>query len=249
MALRPSSNFGTDNPTLNFYKKKSIVNSFNFSVGLDFAKHQKYAGTVDIEQPLYFYLGNIEEHHFLSIDFPFNSFSRESVNVGTMQYSIPVLSKEQPLDIRITLEEDDRANVAGLIHTLQNTIVDTKGYHQPILFSRLGDIYVHIKDSQGQIIGLFKATDVFFLGASGGFKGSYDTSESIKYDLTFGTDYIEYFPSNGPEGILPAKKFPLFNLGALAGTAAIAGAGMIANNNRKSSVDPGQTSSDVVSGF
>lgn len=235
----PTSVF-SEFPVKNFYKKKSITTSYNFSVWLDFSKYLEMSGGAFAERAnnLFYYLNKIAEYHFVSVDFPFNSFQRESVNVGTMQYSYPVLASEQALDIRITLEEDDRANVAGLIHSLQNTIVGDDGYHVPPLLTTLGDIFIFVRDPQGQVIGTYWAKDVFFLGANG-YSGSYDNGDALKYELTFGTNYYEYVPSTGPDSELRAKKFPLFNVGALLGTAAIFGAGAIANATRPSSVTTG----------
>lgn len=192
----------------NFYDNKSIARSYNFSIWLNFEKYAssgfkwKYGS-----KSLFYYLGKIKEHHMVGVDFPMNTFERESVNFGTMQYSIPLLSKQQALDIKITFEEDNRGNVAGLIQSLQNT-VHNNGVSAPPLKSILGDIEVYVLDSQGQSISNYIAKDVFFLGASS-INLTYSSNDAITYELTFGTNYIQY-----PEvRDLQAIRNPPFSIG------------------------------------
>jgi len=174
-----------------FYKKKSILKSYKFDVWFNFDKYAtnntEYLSTRG--GPLQ-YLPRIQPYHILSIDVPFPTFNRDSTVIGIMQYSIPILAKEQPLDIKITMEEDNIGTVAGFIHEMQESIV-RNGYHVPPAKSRLGDIWININNDQDGTVSGYKAKDVFFLGASS-ISPSYERNDSVKYDLTFGTDYMEF---------------------------------------------------------
>ena len=175
-----------------FYKNKSVLKSYKFDVWFNFDKYLlnlKNAAYLATRGGLQ-YVTRIKPYHVLSVDVPFASFSREATAIGTMQYSIPVLAKEQALDIKITMEEDDIGTVAGFIHEMQESIV-RNGFHVPPSQSRLGDIWVNIDNDQDGTVSGYKAKDVFFLGASS-ISPSYDSNDSVKYELTFGTDYMEF---------------------------------------------------------
>jgi len=168
-----------------FFHNKSILTSYNFEVYLDFRKYaQNNPGKKLI------YPNMIKPYHILSVDVPSNEFSRETVNVGTIQYSYPILNKEQPLDIKITFEEDNVGTIHYMARELEGTVIQ-EGLHICPYKSRLGDIIIDISAQDGRIVNRIIGKDVFFLGAEGLSLG-YDSSESIKYDITFGTDYISY---------------------------------------------------------
>jgi len=184
-SLRPTTLAG-------FYNNKSILNSYRFSVWFNF---DDYKGG-----PL-IYLPRIEPYHILSVDIPFSTFNRESTAIGALQYSYPVLAKEQALDIKITMEEDDQGTIAGFIHEMQDSIV-RNGYHVAPAKSRLGDMFINIHNQQNTSVSRYVARSVFFLGASS-INMSYDTNDAVKYDLIFGTDYMEYSATNSRDITYP----------------------------------------------
>jgi len=178
---------------LDFYKNKSIAHSYNFGVTLNFDRWATYSTRLyeSVEhQYIKYYISRIKEYHIVSVDFPINTFNRSSVNIGTLQYSYPVLASEQALDIKLTFSEDNRGTIVGFIAALANTVM-SKGAHVPPGYSILGDIIVSLYDDQGQIYGKYVAHDVFFLGGTG-LNNGYDSNDAIQYDITFGTNFISY---------------------------------------------------------
>ena len=179
-----------------FYENKSILVSYSFDVVLNFDDYDYWGvdsseGRLDnvFDYPLKS-LPNIKPYHILSIDIPLNTFNRETISVGPIQYSYPVLAKEQQLDIKMTFEEDAVGTISKFIQELQQTVV-RGGYHVAPALSRLGNIHIYVRDQQGIVVSEYIAKDVFFLGASAISK-SYDNAESVKYDITFGTDVIQH---------------------------------------------------------
>lgn len=233
---------------LNFYKNKSVSYTYGFSVMFDFEYYFMSSRINPVHRSFKYnfakHVSRIHEHHIVSIDFPFNTINRDGSRIGGMQYNYPVMSAEQPIDIKVTMEDDDRGNVLTLIQLLQQTVMN-QGVHMGPKDSRLGKIFVFVLDTQGQVIGLFTAHNVFFLGSSG-FSGNYEGSETRRYDLTFGTDYFEYKPMSD----IPAKRFPLFNIGAALATGAIVGGGLLTSDlsENSSSVDT-VDSDDAFSGL
>ena len=163
-----------------FYANKSVVRSHKFDVWFNFDKRFGEFPT----------MSNIMPYHVLSVDIPFATFNRETTAIGALQYSYPVLSKEQPLDIKVTMEEDTDGTIATFIQDLQNSVV-RKGYHVPPSQSKLGEIHISILNQQDVFISKYIARDVFFLGASS-INSSYDSNDTVRYDITFGTDFMEH---------------------------------------------------------
>jgi len=136
----------------------------------------------------------IKPHHFVNIDIPTYSFNRESVSVGAAQYSHPVLAKEQNIDVKFTLEEDRLGRVSNFIQELQRSVVDN-GFHQTPNYTRLGYIDIYLLSNSGiganQVVTHYRINDVFFLGAELA-NLTYDNSESMKFTITMGSDYLLY---------------------------------------------------------
>ena len=190
MVLGSTSSFLSIREYSTFYKQKSILPTYKFDVFLDFDKYALNNATYLATNPLT-YLPFIQPFHILSVDIPFASFSRgDGLNMGTIQYTYPVLAKEQALDIKITMEEDQSGTIAGFIQEMQESVI-RKGYHVAPSKSRLGDIYINVDNQQDGTVSGYIAKDVFFLGASP-ITPSYDSGDSVKYDITFGTDYMAY---------------------------------------------------------
>lgn len=162
------------NDILSFYNDKSIAHSYNFYVDFSFLDHAGY----------------VKPYHVVDVEIPTNKFQRESVNYGVTQYSYPVLAKEQPLDLKITFEEDRRGVIAGMIHEMQNRIC-TNGLHYSPHSMRLGHIRVTLYDDQKMRLSRWTYRDVFFLGYDN-VSLSYDSNESVKYSVTFGSDVVIY---------------------------------------------------------
>ena len=163
-----------------FFSNKSIVNTQNFVV--DFL----FTGVI---------MGNITKlikpYHIISIDIPLNKFERVSNNIGMMEYSIPVLSQSQQLDIRVTLEEDVHGTVGEFIHLLSTTVFD-EGVNKSPYLSTVGDILVTIhNDKRSGFVTRYNYKKVYFLGATSS-PLSYTSSQAMTYDITFGSDYMAY---------------------------------------------------------
>ena len=160
-----------------FDEYKSVINSYNFFV--EFVYNEKHANlATDMILPM----------HIIGVDIPTYSFSRSNINYGATQYSFPVLNKEQALDIKLTLEEDIHGSVGDFIRYLTETITKD-GLHVAPADSRIGDMYIYIMDSMKNPINIYIAKDIFFLGYDS-LSLTYDSNESIKYSVTFGTDHL-----------------------------------------------------------
>ncbi len=170
-----------------FYEFKSVIPSFKFDVMLNFDRYSTNNPELGLAMLSVY---DIKPYHILSVDLPLNTFNRENTNIGSLQYSYPVLSKEQPLDIKITFEEDQNGTIGWLIQDLQESVI-RDGLHVCPKKSRLGDIHINFNNMQDNAVNSFIAKDVFFLGATGG-NHTYDSNDSVKYDITFGTDVILY---------------------------------------------------------
>jgi len=177
---------GLSDSIRNFYEKKSITNSYNFYVDLIFDKMSPRHPSLPITH-------FITPNHITGVDIPTHTFSRSSVSYGVTQYSFPVLNKEQGLDFKITFEEDMHGNVASFIGDLERTVVDL-GLHVAPKYSRLGDIHIYVLDTMKNATVTYVAKDVFFLGAET-LSMTYDSNDSVKYSITFGTDTTGYIMS------------------------------------------------------
>lgn len=165
-----------DRDIFRFYEDKSIVHSYNFYVDFGYLDYASF----------------IEPYHVVDVEIPTNKFQRESVNYGVTQYSYPVLSKEQPLDIRIVLEEDRTGRVGKMINRMQRRIVHN-GLHRAPITTRLGKISIILYDDQKKSIAKWTYRDVYFLGYDN-VSLNYDSNDTIKYSVTFGSDVLVYSP-------------------------------------------------------
>jgi len=182
-----------------FFNKKSVQHGFNFVV--DFTSLTTFGG-IGVDLKPREHLSEVTPYHVIDVDIPTYKFTRESIAVGVIQYSYPILAKEQPLDIGITLEDDVKGTVFRMIRKLENTVVND-GAHRAPKDMRLGDLRVSIvplfgndsKDSK-YLAGvnefrpctyIFK--NVFFLGSEN-LNLSYTNAETVKYKITFGADQM-----------------------------------------------------------
>ncbi len=170
-----------DNDLLDFYTNKSIVNSYNFTI--DFVGN---GGGIGFE----FLMKKIKPFHILSVDIPTNKFQRESMSYGATQFSFPVLSQEQPLDVRIVFEEDGECNVGEMLNTMQQSVV-SNGVHSNIEHMNLGSIYVTMHDQHYNKVCRWIYDSVFFLGYDP-LNLAYTNNESLKYNATFGSDVMQF---------------------------------------------------------
>jgi len=165
------------NDILTYYNEKSILHSYNFLVYGDV--FDKYA---------------IASYQVVDVDIPFYKFQRVNMSYGATPYSFPVLSQEQPIDIRLTLEEHRFCNVATMIQHEQNNIV-CDGVHNNPYDARGGndpwDIHIELYNDQKKMVCRWSFQPVFFLGAEN-MSMVYDSNESVKYVVTFGADRIVY---------------------------------------------------------
>jgi hypothetical protein len=165
------------NQVLSYYNDKSIVHAYNFLV---------HGHVLD----KYYIL----PYQVIDVDIPFYKFQRVSMSYGATPYSFPVLSQEQPIDIRLTLEESRYRNVATMIQQEQTNIV-CGGVHNNPYDARGGDdpwdIYIELYNDKKEMICRWSFKPVFFLGAEN-VSMVYDSNETVKYVVTFGADRIIY---------------------------------------------------------
>jgi len=173
-----------NNDIKKFYGQKSILHTYNFYV--DFSQIKDNINTWKGEQI-------IHSFHVTNIDIPTYKFEKQSIKMGIYQYSYPVLSVDQALDIRLTLEEDVYGRVGRFIDLCQDTIIDSvTGYYKPPNFmkSSIGDLYVYMGDEKKESVYVWKFPRLYFINAEAQSL-AYDDNSSMKYIVTFGCDKFE----------------------------------------------------------
>lgn len=194
-----------------FFYKKSIIHTYNFYVDLDLSipiygregGSGKYAGT-DIANNLWNYPA---PYQILDVEIPTYKFQREANMFGTTQFSYPVLSKEQPIDLKITFEENAYGNIGRFVNILQYSVLErsgrtreSTGVHNIIPNMKIGNIYVYVADELKNSVYCWIFKDVFFLGYDN-VPLQYDDNASLKYTVTFGCDSVQFVSDNRFYGV------------------------------------------------
>ena len=139
----------------------------------------------------------IKNWHVLNVSIPTYVFKKESQKYGPMVKTIPVIDHDG-FDIKITFEEDSYGTIAYFINWLQRKIVRQDGMYRNQVDNRIDNLNIEIEDERGVPVGFFNFRDVYYL-ASGEVTYDYSTNESIKYEVTFGADYVSTLPVKSPD--------------------------------------------------
>ena len=134
----------------------------------------------------------ITHWHTRSVTIPQYTFSKEVVKYGPIAKSFPVMELNG-LDIAITFEEDEFGTIAYFINWLQRKIIRNDGTYRSQKDNRVDNLMILTEDDSGIPINLFWYKNVYFQNASPA-TFDYGGNESIKYDITFGADYLQFLP-------------------------------------------------------
>lgn len=175
-----------------FYKKKSIQKSYNFRV---FFNDTNTKTAILDPIPL------TEQYHVTKITLPHWDFKKEVMYYGPYPRSFPVLTSDG-FELTITFEEDDSGTISKLINWLQRRIISNKQgriglYESPGPMKSLS-IIIQILDDTGREVSKYEYKGCYFLKASD-ISLDYSSNESVKIDITFGTDNLNFNMDIGAE--------------------------------------------------
>lgn len=139
---------------------------------------------------------DLQAFHVLKCTLPINyGWKVEPVKIGPYVYGVPVMDFNG-FNINVTLEEDDKGTITSLIYLLQKKIMSVNssgnfnGNYSPQSSNRIFGIGVDIYDDLGEKVFGVLYKDAFFLEAST-INLDYDATDSMKYDITFYSPFIE----------------------------------------------------------
>jgi len=172
---------------LSFYDLKSIQKNYKFFVTI--WDNALKASQTDPEIGS---MPKIAHRHVRNVIIPQYNFSKEVVKYGPIAKSFPIMDLNG-LDVTVGFEEDEYGTIAYFINWLQRKIVRNDGTYRSQLQNRVDNLMVLTEDDNGIPINLFWYKNIYFQNAS---TASFDYSgnESIKYDITFGADYLQFLP-------------------------------------------------------
>lgn len=171
---------------------KTVQKSFRFYVtfwddlfSIDKRKLAKEIGTMP----------SISFWHINSIVLPQYPFGKDVVKYGPMAKSFPVMNDFNGLDITITFEEDEMGTIANFIHWCQNKIIDRKngGVYRSQNENRINHLIVETEDDAGVPIQFWWFKNLYFQNAAP-LNLDYASTESVKYEITFGADFMQFYP-------------------------------------------------------
>jgi hypothetical protein len=128
----------------------------------------------------------IQPFHILSVTVPTYTFKKETMMYGQVPRSFPVL-EAKALDLKISLEEDEKGTVDYFINWNMRNIIDRDGYYNPPDKVKLKAFVLEVQDKNAIPVVYYMFHDIFFMDASEPTY-SYTSNDSIKRELTFNCD-------------------------------------------------------------
>jgi len=168
------------------YKEKTIQNAWQFMVYLD-----DYTPAGSAPQELFIPL---EPYAARAVTIPQYRFRKESMDFNTLGKQFPVFDTRQGLDLRIEFDEDFVGRTARMVRSLQRRIMNMDGTYNPPNTSKINKIRVDILSPSGIVTTRYWFNGCFFIEAED-FIFSYDSSENIKFVVTFSVDYVTIEPA------------------------------------------------------
>lgn len=162
----------------NFFQKKSYMPKWNFVVHF-FAHHGKQKSK------------HIFGHHVVSVQIPQYKMKSQTTMYGPVPKSFPLLDHESPFNIQITFEEDRYGTIINFINELQKSVITESGLHWHPVASKYLDIVIELHNYENEFICQWRAPESYFLNAQE-VDLSYTTNDSMRFNITFGVDIIEY---------------------------------------------------------
>ncbi len=173
-------------PIQEFYKDKSVVASYNFSVTVihDDSGNSTYLPNREK-------IPELKNYHILGLQLPQWEFKKEVMYYGPYVRTFPVLNSDG-FEFTMTLEEDDKGTVSSFINYLQRKIIKPNGTYVAPKRNRINQIYFSCNDMSGSEIFHVSMDKCYYLKASNP-EFSYGNNDSIKYDITFNCDFHRFF--------------------------------------------------------
>ena len=200
-----SRNINDSGALLRFFTQGSILHTYNFFVDL-----------TSVQIPIYgvgggtghFRSTNISNavwnfpapYQVVDVEIPSYKFQKESISLGATQFSYPILSEEQQIELKITFEDSVYGNISRFVHLLQMTVVSGDGFHNKIKDMFIGKIYVYLADEMKNSVCCWVFYDVYYLGHEN-LSLSYEENAAVKYTVTFGCDCMEFLSDNSFYGV------------------------------------------------
>lgn len=134
---------------------------------------------------------HLQDYHVKDVSVPMYKFKGVSTMYGAVPKSYPILSHDEAFVLKITYEDDHKGTVLQFIHELQKTIIDSNGLYYPLNERLIGDLDIELRNLEGKSVGMWRATNVFFLGADD-VTLDYSSNDTMKYALNFGADVVKF---------------------------------------------------------
>ena len=144
-------------------------------------------------------LAELEDYHVLDVTIPMYKFTPETTMYGAVPKSFPKL-EYKGFAIKITYEDDHKGTILQFIHELQKTVINSNGLYVPLNQKQIGNLDIELQNKEGKSVGLWRASNVFFLGADDATL-SYSSNDTMKYNLNFGCDVVKFIKYN--VGLIP----------------------------------------------
>lgn len=136
-------------------------------------------------------------HHITSVTLPTYKFSFDKVMYGSVPRIFATLNFSEGLNLKVTFEEDNLGTIAYFINWCQRNIIDSKGYYNSPMNSRIGNFIVEVQDMNGTPVMYYVFKNIIF-ESSNDITFDYSSDDVIKYDLSFVCENMEtYFVKYG----------------------------------------------------
>jgi len=187
-----------------FYSKKSVLPSWRFLVNINTDTDVKTTGEnagIKVSPEIKSAFSLIKPLQVVDVTIPFYKFSTEATKYGPVTKTFPKLD-HNGFNITITYEDDKDANVIGLIHQLQKSVVNGDGFYKRLNRNKVGNIdiqlYNHYYDG-GEIVAKWHIHGAYYTGVND-LSLSYASNDVLKFGLNFGYDTIKFWKLNPSQG-------------------------------------------------
>lgn len=138
-------------------------------------------------------LPTMESYHVRAITIPNYRFRKEVMDYNNIGKTFPILDSKMGLELRIEFDEDSAGRVARLVRYLQARIMNPDGTYNPPNKAKLNRISAEIYSNTGEVSARYWFHGCYLLEAED-YIYTYDSSENIKFVVTFAIDYITVEP-------------------------------------------------------
>ena len=167
------------------YSQKTIQNAWRFRVL--FEDFSAASSKRNEKLPI------LEEYHVRAVTLPNYRFRKEMMDYNNIGKTFVVFDTKIGLDLRVEFDEDAAGRVARLIRYLQRKIMNPDGTYRPPNEAKLNRILVDVYSNSGEVVARYWFHGCYFIEAED-FIYSYDSSDNIKFVVTFAVDYVTVEP-------------------------------------------------------